>query len=429
MTKQHIEVEGGELAIRNSHGDVAVIKKEDREKVQKMIDAGCDTCIDRYVSRLPRLQDYAADGSLYPDDPPIGNQAKHKGNLNIPEYKEYPVKDPNYDSKYVPSRGYEEGKRYKTDPILKAVFKRGMEISKLYDDSPDAVRQYIANRYYDFNNLFKQNVKVEQGEDSRGRYMSIFDNSPIGKSTYDRIYQDELENIYNYSDKELKAYTRKLYERGAISPDRDGWKYANYSKLDEIDVPERQRLIDWYNHPASKKRYIDNGGTEKEWETKIKDINERLNNVKVVTNKMSIPRMYVGERALYSPFYNTVKSHVGNSYTHELAHAGRMETDKNTKRIVNNIVNKYNKIGKFDNYYHNPSEVSVRIQQIRDDLHFKPDDVITKDKLKKHLKEYEIADELFKYITYEGIIELLNSLASADIKDNNNINKSNNNLA
>jgi len=75
MSKQHIEVEGGELAIRNSHGDIAIIPKADKEKVQKMIDAGCNTCIDRYVNKLPRLQHYAADGTLYPipdtlsDDP------------------------------------------------------------------------------------------------------------------------------------------------------------------------------------------------------------------------------------------------------------------------------------------------------------------------------------------------------------------------
>lgn len=69
MKKQNIEVEGGELAVRNSHGDVAIIPKRDRAKVQAMIDKGCDTCVDLYVSRLPRLQEYAADGSLYPDEP------------------------------------------------------------------------------------------------------------------------------------------------------------------------------------------------------------------------------------------------------------------------------------------------------------------------------------------------------------------------
>jgi len=102
MSKQHIEVEGGELAIRNSHGDVAIVPKRDRKKVQKMIDAGCDTCIDRYVSNLPRLQDYAADGSLYPDDPPVKSKNVAATNPMEGTYIPQPITG-NLEGRYIPN--------------------------------------------------------------------------------------------------------------------------------------------------------------------------------------------------------------------------------------------------------------------------------------------------------------------------------------
>lgn len=80
MGKQ-VEVEGGELAIRNSNGDIAIIPKKYRLEVEGMIKDGCHSCIDKFVSSLPKMHDYAQDGTVIPDD--------NKTNGNNQTYKEY----------------------------------------------------------------------------------------------------------------------------------------------------------------------------------------------------------------------------------------------------------------------------------------------------------------------------------------------------
>lgn len=59
-----IEVEGGEIAIRNSHGNVAIIPKNKVKELKALLDEGCDSCIDAFVSKLPKGEDYAQDGTL-----------------------------------------------------------------------------------------------------------------------------------------------------------------------------------------------------------------------------------------------------------------------------------------------------------------------------------------------------------------------------
>jgi hypothetical protein len=62
------EVEGKEGFIENSFGDRAIIPKDKWDEVKKMIDEGCYDCVDKFVAGLPKLQDKAQDGSVYPDD-------------------------------------------------------------------------------------------------------------------------------------------------------------------------------------------------------------------------------------------------------------------------------------------------------------------------------------------------------------------------
>jgi len=65
MGKQ-IEVEHGELAVRNSNGDIAIIPKHMVPEVRGMIQDGCHGCLDNYISTLPKMKDYAEDGTLIP---------------------------------------------------------------------------------------------------------------------------------------------------------------------------------------------------------------------------------------------------------------------------------------------------------------------------------------------------------------------------
>lgn len=68
--KKNIEVEGGELILRNKAGDHVVIPKKYRAEVQDMIKEGCHGCIDALVDTLPVMDNYAEDGTVIPQDPP-----------------------------------------------------------------------------------------------------------------------------------------------------------------------------------------------------------------------------------------------------------------------------------------------------------------------------------------------------------------------
>ncbi len=63
---KQIEVEGGELSLKNSFGDIVIIPKKDRLDIEEMIKNKCWGCIDVFVEGLPVMEDYAQDGSLFP---------------------------------------------------------------------------------------------------------------------------------------------------------------------------------------------------------------------------------------------------------------------------------------------------------------------------------------------------------------------------
>jgi hypothetical protein len=64
---KNIEVEGGEIAIRNSNGDLAIIPKNKVNWVKQKLSEGCHDCIDSLVETLPVASQYARDGSINPN--------------------------------------------------------------------------------------------------------------------------------------------------------------------------------------------------------------------------------------------------------------------------------------------------------------------------------------------------------------------------
>lgn len=78
--KKHVEVEGGELAIRNKKGDVVIIPKGNKKWVEQKLKEKCYECIDKFVSKLPTAASKAQDGSTYPP----GNEPTYIGS-DLPE--------------------------------------------------------------------------------------------------------------------------------------------------------------------------------------------------------------------------------------------------------------------------------------------------------------------------------------------------------
>ena len=98
---KNVEVEGGEIAIRNSHGDLAIIPKNKRNWVKQKLSEGCHDCIDSLVETLPVMEDYAQDGSLFP---------------NGEEVEVYNGKDPKYDVKSIARRNGTTQLSYEKEP-------------------------------------------------------------------------------------------------------------------------------------------------------------------------------------------------------------------------------------------------------------------------------------------------------------------------
>jgi len=88
---KNIEVEDGEIAIRNSHGDLAIIPKDKRNWVKQKLSEGCHSCIDSLVETLPVASQYAQDGSVYPPNKKVkvnqDNQIKEY-DISSPEYRD-----------------------------------------------------------------------------------------------------------------------------------------------------------------------------------------------------------------------------------------------------------------------------------------------------------------------------------------------------
>jgi hypothetical protein len=61
---KQVEVEGGELALKNSFGDIVIIPKKNRVEVEGMIKDKCWDCVDAFVDTLPVMEDYAEDGTI-----------------------------------------------------------------------------------------------------------------------------------------------------------------------------------------------------------------------------------------------------------------------------------------------------------------------------------------------------------------------------
>ena len=77
--KKHVEVEGGELAVRNKNGDIAIIPKDKAVEVQAMIDDNCHTCLDKYIATLPSMKDYAESGTFIPSNNETPKDAMMRG--------------------------------------------------------------------------------------------------------------------------------------------------------------------------------------------------------------------------------------------------------------------------------------------------------------------------------------------------------------
>jgi peptidoglycan hydrolase-like protein with peptidoglycan-binding domain len=265
MKKIKVEAEGGELIIRNSYGDYAIIPKINKIEVQDMIKSGCNNCIDALVATLPTLKEYAEQGTVIPTEPvtrkttienPLAinspvNVREYKTNMNIIgtnvnyshseliRLKNHPENLTNADKLNLKNVGSVTKKNPSTVKMIvplegvDIVSKRGAINSNIKEDSDLKLRQkfLLENDFYD-TKLIKMDSKEDFGYDNiKGIQTQLVSNGfSLPKSTNSKgeldgkIGPETLTAINKYNEKQYD------YEVDGIVGDRTNKANDLYKK-------------------------------------------------------------------------------------------------------------------------------------------------------------------------------------------------------
>lgn len=161
-----VEAEGGELVLRNNFGDYAIIPKDSRDKVKKLIEEECWSCIDDFVKDLPTYSDYAQEGSLYPN-------LEGNGGGEVERVEEETVASDtssvNYNYDLYPITGIREEEIKVLDANTVAILEElrnrdGVEIYKFGELSPDS-SDLVKNFYNLYDTETHESDPVYQTEE------------------------------------------------------------------------------------------------------------------------------------------------------------------------------------------------------------------------------------------------------------------------
>ena len=232
MKAKKIEAEGSELILRNEHGDYAIIPKKHRLEVSDMVKEGCHNCIDSLVETLPVMEDYAQDGSLYPEEPVINPNSP----IKLPEvtvkaeaptyikYKQAWEKENPFDiDKYVEDRfnnpvGREAIKRINEKAWKETLRQEGLK--KRQAELDEATKMGLL--YQRFNPQGKDDISIAD-EQFQKRYGTSphryrYDNDP----EYRKYYEQQARNATSKIDYPSTDLRRK----DVVAPN-NMWMYPN----------------------------------------------------------------------------------------------------------------------------------------------------------------------------------------------------------
>ena len=228
----NIEAEGNELVLKNKANDYVIIPKKYRKEVQDMIKEGCHGCIDALVDTLPVMEDYAQDGSLYPEEPSINpNNPIKLPEVTItaeaPTYIKYRrawAKENPFDiDKYVEDRfnnpvGREAIKRINEKAWKETLKQEGLK--KRQAELDEATKMGLL--YQRFNPQGKDDMPIAD-EQFQKRYGTSphryrYDNDP----EYRKYYEQQARNATSKID-----YTSTDLRRKDVVAPNNMWMYPN----------------------------------------------------------------------------------------------------------------------------------------------------------------------------------------------------------
>lgn len=200
-----IEVQGGEIGITNQHGDIAIIPIKDKKKVELLIATGKHDLVDKYLNTLPKLSNYASDGTVIPKDKMM-NITQPDGSVkqvgySSPEYKAL------YDSGKL--MNYDKATDTYTAPMLKEVVITAKKDPKY---KPYTRQQFITDRTGALGNLTDPN---NMPADMENQYQAAL-NDIAAKKVLDRLPKLEDPNkrlkwLENFTPAERKVVEASKY--------------------------------------------------------------------------------------------------------------------------------------------------------------------------------------------------------------------------
>jgi hypothetical protein len=297
----------------------------------------------------------------------------------------------------------EDKKKY-LDYIHNPVVRLKKGSNSPYLDDPQEIHSRIMSLRK--NRGFKPDQVIKE-EDLEGADLRQYD--------LDRYDREDLINTLNSTVGNYKPSSNNYAQQGG--------------KYTEKEQKDQEWLKNWYQN-----RKIPNKDIQSLYLEDKPYYEERLANIPITTNVNLIDKdpkktgQYQGKtgKLLITPRAQpSVYSHEVNHYLN--AFPSHMRT------VHENIVeqNMYKKddprLGgnnKYYDYFRNPDEIHSRIQVLRKDAGFKPDEEVTHEKLIKYLENYKGDDEnilqIINLTDDRGLLEMLNYMA-----DNSKVNKNN----
>jgi hypothetical protein len=274
--KTNVEVEHGEIAIKNKNGDIVIVPKEKSLTVRKMIESSMHSSIDAIVATLPTIGDKAQDGkvigvhirraindnrNMQATEFPLPDAVKNSDkqikvpfqrsafdmkkikqdeidNIEQPPTEEQYSRDPNEEKFYFTDRR-------KTHPVTDSIMNPNRDLMSGFYSKP-LVREIIRqSKKMNVNPnrqiaLAMQETNIGKTDENIGHYIHDVTKLPI---TIPEGYSDEQANIYRmiYKYKEMQSKDKdffyndhKMTDEQFNSYDIDTWRIQAYNGLGKL---------------------------------------------------------------------------------------------------------------------------------------------------------------------------------------------------
>ena len=265
---KNIEVEGGEIAIRNSHGDLAIIPKDKKDWVKQKLSEGCHSCIDSLVETLPIADDYAQDGTVIPKKGK--NDIKHWQNVysknkRLPQYV-WDYYTPQEQINYFGTTKENNTSNIKGVTVFNNVLKNKTAYGNFLSGDADVA---VNNKdYFEISNLYKS------GKISRKEYLEKLYSKAVNTSDGSKYIHNGGSNPpvrplnINSSQDALNIFLGKPQEYNSFSisnykPSNSKNENTYYYKLNREEELENELFNTSKNVLTNEDNFIDSKETER----------------------------------------------------------------------------------------------------------------------------------------------------------------------